>query len=336
MTKKRKWIALLLLLISCLAYWKVDVDKVDAEVIDKIIAAVNGEPIAMSSLKKRLLWLESSKESSEEFSENVSKDVPKDKEELIKYALEGMIDDKLQLQEARRLGIIVMDDELQLGVAQKRMQFPTLLRKIGITEEELKEEVRDEVMIRKMVDRKFRLFLEISDPEAATYYEQNKEKFFEPEKVKLQQVLVGIGSEATAKEKAEAKLKANEIWLKLREKGKLEELREIYKGDNVVIKVESDYIEAFSLLPAISNAIAKLQVGEISPVVETPIGYSILKLEARQPRRPKPFSEVMEAIKVELLAEMVKADLQSWLKDEREKADIRIIDEGLSGNLLKK
>lgn len=293
-----------------------------AEIVDKVMAAVNGEPIAMSSLKKRLIWLESLEESSE----NDSRDAPKGKEELIKYVLEEMIDDKLQLQEAKKLGIIVMDDELQLGVAQKRMQFPTLLRKIGITEEELKEEVRDEIMIRKMVDRKFRLFLEVGDPEAATYYEQNKEKFFEPEKIKLQQVLVGIGSEATSKEKAEAKLKANEIWLKLREKRKLEELREIYKGDNVVIKVEPDYVEPSSLPPTLANAIAKLQIGEISQVIETPIGYSILKLEDRQPRRQKQFSEVMEAIKADLLAEKVKADLQSWLKEEREKADIRVID----------
>lgn len=295
-----------------------------AEIVDKVMAAVNGEPITMSSLKKRLVWLES------------SENAPKESEELIKYALEELINSKLQLQEARRLGIIVTDDELQLGSAQKRTQFSTLLRKIGIIEEELKEDVKDEIMMRKMVDRKFQFFLKVSDIEAAAYYEQNKEKFFEPEKVKLQQVLVGIGPEATGKEKAEAKLKANEIFIKLKEKRKIEELREIYKGDNVVIKIESDYIEPLSLLPVLSNALTKLQVGEISQAIETPIGYFILKLEARQPRRQKQYPEVSEAIKADLLAEKVKADLQLWLKEEREKADIRIFDEGSMGSLLRK
>jgi parvulin-like peptidyl-prolyl isomerase len=58
------------------------------------------------------------------------------------------------------------------------------------------------------------------------------------------------------------------------------------------------------MLPdTLRHAVASLQPGELSPVVEDPQGFFIVKLEARQPERAPVLEEVHDAIKLRLLQE---------------------------------
>ena len=84
-----------------------------------------------------------------------------------------------------------------------------------------------------------------------------------------------------------------------------------------------NYVTVDQLIPVVAAAISRLKAGEISDLIETPVGYFIIKLNDRRPTRQATFNEVKEGIKARLLQQKIDDELEAWLKKQRELADIR-------------
>ena len=82
------------------------------------------------------------------------------------------------------------------------------------------------------------------------------------------------------------------------------------------------------LLPGFEEAVAQLQPGEISDVVRTRVGLHIIRLEARQAGTMRPFEEVQEEIKSEILRDKTERKYQEWLESLRQQSYIKILYEG--------
>ena len=82
------------------------------------------------------------------------------------------------------------------------------------------------------------------------------------------------------------------------------------------------------LLPGFEEAAAQLQPGQISDVVRTRIGFHIIRLEARQAASMRPFVEVQEELKSEILRDKTERRYQEWLESLRQQAYIKILYEG--------
>jgi peptidyl-prolyl cis-trans isomerase D len=70
-------------------------------------------------------------------------------------------------------------------------------------------------------------------------------------------------------------------------------------------------------LPAIENAIAKLDSGQISQVVKTDFGFHIIKVEVHE--RPGPASltpDIAAAIRNKLSTEKAKSHFQEWVEND--------------------
>ena len=79
------------------------------------------------------------------------------------------------------------------------------------------------------------------------------------------------------------------------------------------------------LIPVVAAAVARLEIGEISHLIETPVGYFIVKLKGRRPERPAVFNDVKAEIKELLLQQKTDDELDTWLKEQQEIADIRVL-----------
>ena len=105
-----------------------------------------------------------------------------------------LIDRKLKLLEARKLGVIVSEENLSHELARvaslfdSRAEFSEALQQRGITQEDVEKYLMEEIMIREMVKRKFRLFLEVTDLEAADFFERNRQEFVILEGVNLDRI----------------------------------------------------------------------------------------------------------------------------------------------------
>jgi len=274
------------------------------EIIEEVVAAVNGEAITLTELKGEMESM------------GASWGLPQAR----RKALENLIGRRLLLQEARRYGIFALESEVKAEMDKivsgfvSEKAFEEELERRGMTREDLKEEVRRRVMIYKLIRRKFENSIPpISDVEAAEYYQRNKDRFIEPERVRIEQVIIPKGG-------------GKELALKVADR--LRRGEEI--GDlKAILTRSSVYTPLDKLPPDIAKEAKRLKVGQVSDPLETPAGYLVLKLVDRKPSRRKSFDEVKLEIKLLIRKEKTQRAVTEWINRQKISADIRILDPSL-------
>jgi len=288
-----------------------------SEIVDRVVAVVNGEAITLSMVEDTMnsIWTD-------------PQNMPGSQQD----ALQRLINHKLKLQEARRLGVIVSEESLSSELTKVASRFNSpedvseALRRQGITQEDMEERLIEKIMVQEMVNRKFRLFLEVTDLEAADFFQQNKDKFLAIESVNLSQIFFRLAPNSGKAQKEIVSGKAEAVLKEL--KGGASFLK--YIGEEGVYVAVDQSIMLLKILPpsiqidVVAAAIPLLEFGEISDLIETPDGYFIVKLNHREAMRQASFADVKKEIEASLLKQKTEAELVTWLEKQREMADIRI------------
>lgn len=274
------------------------------EIIEEVVASVNGEAITLSALKDEVESM------------GASWDLP----QVRRKALENLIGRKLLLQEARRYGIFALEGEVKTEMNKiisgfvSEKAFEEELKRRGMTRGDLEEEIRQRVMIYKLIRRKFESSIPpISDAEAAEYYQRNKGRFMEPERVRIEQAIIPKGR---------GRRLAIEVADKLRKGEEVKDLKAILTRSSVYTPIDE-------LPPDIAKTAKRLKVGQVSDPIETPAGYLVLKLVDRKPPRQRSFDEVKSEIKLLIRKEKTQRAVTEWINRQKNSADIRILDPSL-------
>ena len=281
-----------------------------SELIDYLVAVVNNEPITMSMLEDAMnaFWIN-----------------PDERPKSPEQALDYVIDHKIKLQEARKLGIFVNEEELKIEMARINSNFSSndeltkTLKKRGMSLDDLQTKLSEEIMIRKMVERRFGQFIRESEleGEATAFFEQNKAKFIIPESIQMDQLFFKL--EPNSDQSLKQKIKNN-----------AEETLEMLKKDSDFLKypnsLRTGYISIDQIKPIeLAGIVANMNVGDISGIIETSEGYYIIKLNDRRAARQATFNEVKDQIQAQIRKQKIKADLEAEIKKKREIAEIKII-----------
>jgi len=281
-----------------------------SELIDYLVAVVNNEPITMSMLEDAMnaFWIN-----------------PDERPKSPEQALDYVIDHKIKLQEARKLGIFVNEEELKIEMARINSNFSSndeltkTLKRQGMSLDDLQTKLSEEIMIRKMVERRFGQFIRESEleGEATAFFEQNKAKFIIPESIQMDQLFFKL--EPNSDQSLKQKIKNN-----------AEETLEMLKKDSDFLKypnsLRTGYISIDQIKPIeLAGIVANMNVGDISGIIETSEGYYIIKLNDRRASRQATFNEVKDQIQAQIRKQKIKADLEAEIKKKREIAEIKII-----------
>jgi len=294
----QRLVVILLLCLSTAAF---------GEMIDYIMATVNGEVITYNQFRQRVFEVQ------EAYREVYSgEELEKRLRDRMKSILDDLIEERLLLEEAKRENIEVdkIEIEKMLNIAKSKFKslddFHRVLRNEGLTLETLEKEYKQRLMIKKIIQFKVNSRVRIEDYEISQYYQAHKKIFFEPEQVKIRQILVKMGdSEKAAKQTAQSILK--------RIKG----------GENVEWE-DLDFINTSELLPELGVAISKLEINEISSLVRTQTGYHIMRLEGRKLPRARKLPEVRDEISRILFSKKADRIYSNFVNTLKKEADIDI------------
>jgi peptidyl-prolyl cis-trans isomerase SurA len=96
--------------------------------------------------------------------------------------LEDMINDEILIARAQGLQIAPTEDEVAKAVAEQRGQLTeeAFTKQLGdrrITPDEFREEVRRELIVRKVVEKEVTEKVAVADAEVTAFYEKNREQF---------------------------------------------------------------------------------------------------------------------------------------------------------------
>lgn len=251
--------------------------------------------------------------------------------------LEALIDGELLYQKAARNGREPAAAEVAAEMKRLRdgfgseEEFAATLRDNGVPEAEFREQVRRSLVVDRFVEREVVGPVEVPDSELRQYYDQNPRDMLRPERVRFSQILARApadepGGRAAARRKIEAILK------ELRAGREFADLaRRHSDGPGKERGGEAGFLVRGTGLPALERVLFSLQPGQTSDIVETRLGFHLVRVLERQPEGPIPFEEAKEAIRARLAARARDARLRAYVDGLRAGARIERLEPAVAG-----
>lgn len=273
-----------------------------------VIATVNGEIITQDEYDIALKSL-----GHDEGADSDAADLQTIQEET----LNQLIERKLLLQEAKQRGINATREEVQEVLSQMQgeytgSEFNQLLKSSGLTLDRWKQDITENLMIDKLIDTALTQGIRITDGEIKDYYQTHRAEFEKGEEVRARQIVVATEEEARI------------IHQQLLEGANFAQLA-------IEKSISPDGAAGGDLgffkkgqMPEEFDIVFTLKANAISPIVKSPYGYHIFKVEERHLPRLQTINEVREMIYQELLTAKKDRFRTEWIKELRSKANIQI------------
>lgn len=202
--------------------------------------------------------------------------------------------------------------------------FQQALDQAGLTEEELRAQLRDQLPVQKVQER-VAGGAEPSQEEVETFYNENKElQFTVPEERCVRHILF------TKDQKA----KAEEVKAQLQDGADFAQLAKEYsqdpgsaeQGGDLGCNPEVDPTTGQPIyVPEFSDAVFGAQEGEIVGPLETQFGYHLIEVTDIKPKSTQPLEEVEAQIREQLSSDIQSQKFGDWIKKEREQRDVKYL-----------
>jgi len=294
------------------------------EIIEEIVAIVNDDIITLSQYKQyhdSLYQMLQAQVQGEEFEKQYNK--------MKGEILNNMITELLLLQLAKQKGINV-SEQLKMSVENLKKQnniesdeqLREELRRQGMNYEQFLKQLEDNIMRQAVLFSEVDRSIVIDEAEIVNYYKLHPEEFVEPEEYKLRAIYLSAGE----KDKEELESKKKEITEKVKAGEDFSALAG-QDSDSPLKENQGDLgrFKKGELDKALEQAVAKLNVGDVTPWVQAKNGWYLLKLEEKKDSRLKTFDEVKKDIEEKLFSEKRNKKLQEFLKELREKNYVKIL-----------
>jgi len=292
---------------------------------DRIVAVVNDGVITLSELNAAL----------ERVMERIEK-IPEEARrnevtaQARKAVMNQLIDRILLEQEASKLKITVtendVDKALESLLADRGLTYEKLQETLaaeGADIAEYRDEIRRDLLRRKLIERTVKSKVSVADEEVGAYYAKHRNDYEGKEAVRIQQILIVKPRDATDRTIQKAKRDAEAILKKLKA-GESFDLLVGMHSQGPAAKAGGDlgFMEKGMMFPAVDEAAFRMKTGEISDVIESPIGFHIIRIIDRRGAGIKPIEEVRQEIVAKIGNEKMKKKFEEWMGDVRKKAYI--------------
>lgn len=301
--------------------------SVHAEIMERIVAIVNGDIITLSELSGAF----------EPYKKKIDESYKAaDKEKVITETrlsmLNKMIDNILIDQEAKKSGIVINDDEVTTTMndllSNRKMKMDDLLYELAKENssiEAYKKELKDHLLRMKFLRREIKSRLAVSEEEIGDYYIKHQEAYEGKEAVSIRQILILFPKNSNENIKAKLREQMNAIHKRLQNGEPFDALAAQYSQEPAsATGGDIGFIEKGSMLPVVDSVAFRLKKDEISEVIESPVGFHIIKVIDKRGAGIKPIVSVREEIKFKIEQEKMDKKYEEWIKDLRSKAIIEI------------
>jgi peptidyl-prolyl cis-trans isomerase SurA len=300
-------------------------------VVDGIAAVVNDEIVTISEV------LETVALEAEQMRQQVTgRALQEQLKDLYRRALNNLINLRLQIERARKLNLQVSDEDIayHIETLKRQNQISTeqlgqILQSRGMTLEAYREQVREGLLVAKVVNAEVRSRLVVLDTELQEAYQQRRERYRVASELTVSHILFLVPQEASEQDLERIRQKAAAILQQLRNGADFATLaRQYSEGPSADQGGLLGTFRAGELLPGFEEVAAALKPGEISDIVRTRAGLHIIRVESRKEGAVRTFEDTREEIKAELLQAKTEQKYQEWLETLRQSAYIKVLYQG--------
>lgn len=283
---------------------------------DAIIAVVNDDIITLKNFKDYVhsLFTQLRMEGKS------NSEIQRIMQEMEQDGISHLIEDKLILTEANRVGLEVRPEIIEQRLTEikhsykSEQDFLKALLSEGATVSELKTKLHDQFKIKFMVEKEVKSKVVVNPQEVTDYYKENFEAFQEPAKVELLSIYLPKKDDPDA-----ARQQAKDILLQIIEGEDFKRLMDTYSQGAPVGTIEKGQV-----LPAIENAVFGLKEGEVSKIIELEEGFYIFKVVKQIPHQIATLDEVKDIITEKIFQDKFRKRFNIWIEELKKQAYIDI------------
>ena len=301
----------------------------ETELVDRIVAVVNNEIITLYDLNRAFA----------PYATNIKAlNYPPEKERQTLFQvrqdiLEQLIESMLADQQVKQNQITVSEKEINKAIERIKEsrqftdeQLRQGLASQGMTMEEYRQEIQEQILRNKLVNREVKAKIVITKEDIKKYYENHREKYAGEKKYYLWNMFVKVPSGSSSSERNNARNRIEAILVKLQQGQSFESLvDELKKSSSAVKGTDLGLYRLEELSEQLRQVVKKMKTGEVSAVLDTNFGYQILYIQKIEESQAQPLEAVESEIDDLLYAELVDTKYRAWLEQLRVQSHIRII-----------
>lgn len=237
----------------------------------RIAAVVNDEVISVFDVVSRMRMIM--------ISSNIA-DTPETRQKLFPQVLRSLIDEKLELEEAKRLNVTATDSEIDKALRQiekqnnmKPGQLNEFLKARGIDRGALVDQLTAGIVWTKLVQRRTAETVNISDDEIDKAFKRAQEHANDPES-HVAEIFLGVDSPA---QDAEVRGLAERLTQQMRQGARFSAIAQQFsQSATAAVGGDIGWVRADELPADLGKAVSQLQPGQLSPPIRTRAGYYLL------------------------------------------------------------
>lgn len=318
------------------------------------IIKVNGEPITQAQFDESF-----NKAVGGSMFAQMGIDVKKDKDGFLYLMMKDkvvneLIVKKLLDQEMEKRNIKVTKEDTQeefkliLDTVGSKEKLNEILKQNGVSSSQFKKDLNEEVKMKKLVS--LISSTKITDADAKKFYNDNKNKFKYPDKVRASHILISANPEeikqkitsdpankGLSKEEIQVKIN-NELAVKMEKAKKI--LAEVKKDPTLFAKVAKEnsddtesakkggdlgFFKKEEMVEPFSKAAFSQQPNTISGIVKTPYGYHIILVKDRMKAGQEPFEKVKHEITIYLQNQAQVKVIENLIESLKKQAKIEYL-----------
>ncbi len=217
--------------------------------------------------------------------------------------------------EAQALGITVTDEDVTKRLGELKQQYYAKddgtideekykqeLEKSKLTEEDLRAELKG-ILIKERLSEEITKDVKVTDAEVQKYYDDNPDRFTNPESRDVAHILV------------DSEEKANDLYQQLQDGADFAKLAKDNSTDTSSAENGGKLTDVKgSFVPEFEEVAFALKTGEIGKPVKSQFGWHIIKaLEDTKPESVTPFADSKETIRDQLLQQKQASATSDWV-----------------------
>lgn len=296
------------------------VAKTEQGIMNSTVAKVNNEKITRAQLEDRMKGVIS--QIKQQYGDNYSSNAQA--VEALKQQRQSMLDEMvtetLLLQKAKELKLVPSDSDLNSEITKQYnttkanyktdAEWKTALSQNGFTEDSLKAQIKNSVILNKVVDYMTK-DVKVTDKQIEDYYNANKDKYTtQPNKIHLAHILVSTQAEA---QQAKDRISKGEDFAAVAKQVSTDTGSKDNGGDLGDLEEANSGLDATFLKAALA-----LKPGEVSQPVQTQFGWHVIKCITKTEYPVKKLDEVKSDIKTTLLntakQDTTQKTIDTWKK----------------------
>lgn len=295
-----------------------------------VVAQVDGDPVYLSEVEQRMeramrLRAQIGHPPSQRW-------LHKKRRQLLHDIIERRLLRKAILELDERISEDAVDARLNERISttfRSRASFLRHLQRVGQSEAEYREGLRDELAVERLSDDPS---LFVVDEEAARgYYARRRQSFKARARVRMAVIVLKRRSRMNAREIAALEERAQNLTMQARNGADFHQLaRRHSNGPTADQGGDLGWVYAGNLDKRIAAEAFKMPVGEVSEPIATRINYQIIKIKDRRAEGYRGYDEVRHAIRKQLLNRKRREARHQVLIDLKRHTTVKLHEEHLN------